>query len=165
MPKPTSTTDRPDSKDVELARLRAQNAEQARPFAELLRRLRELEARWAKDSHNSDKPPSSDPPLKKPPPRSRRERSGNKPGGQKDHQEAARALVEDPEHRLILPLEGRCSCGCECAELAINIRSPEGVAAFATIRSYLSTLRKQSIDLCPALVMTFRGTPAMPRLP
>ncbi|WP_374237492.1 MULTISPECIES: hypothetical protein [unclassified Thiocapsa] len=44
-------------------------------------------------------------------------------------------------------------------------RSPEGAAAFATVRSYLSTLRKQSIDLYPALVMTFKGQPPMPRLP
>jgi len=43
-------------------------------------------------------------------------------------------------------------------------RSPEGAAAFATVRSYLSTLRKQSIALYPALVMTFRGQPPMPRL-
>jgi transposase len=43
-------------------------------------------------------------------------------------------------------------------------RSPEGAAAFATVRSYLSTLRKPSIDLYPALVMTFRGQPPMPRL-
>ena len=43
-------------------------------------------------------------------------------------------------------------------------RSPEAAAAFATVRSYLSTLRKQSIDLYPALVMTFRGQPPMPRL-
>ena len=36
--------------------------------------------------------------------------------------------------------------------------------AFATLRSYLSTLRKQSIDPFQALVMTFQGNPPMPRL-
>lgn len=45
-----------------------------------------------------------------------------------------------------------------------GFRSPEGAAAFATIRSYLSTLRKQSADLFQALVMTFQGAPPMPRL-
>ena len=121
MPKPPSTTDSPDSKDVELARLRAQNAEQAKQIAELLQRIRDLEARLGKDSHNSSKPPSSDPPFKKPPPRSRRVRSGKKPGGQKDHPGATRALVEDPEHRIVLPLEGLCSCGHDCAELTVEV--------------------------------------------
>jgi transposase len=45
-----------------------------------------------------------------------------------------------------------------------GFRSPEGAAAFATIRSYLSTLRKQSVDLFQALIMTFQGAPPMPRL-
>jgi transposase len=121
MPKPPSTTDSPDSKDAELMRLRAQNAEQAKLIAELLQRIRELEARLAKDSHNSSKPPSSDPPFKKPPPRSRRVRSGMKPGGQKDHPGATRALVEDPEHHIVVPLEGLCSCGQDCAELAVEV--------------------------------------------
>jgi transposase len=38
-----------------------------------------------------------------------------------------------------------------------RFRSPKGAAAFATVRSHLSTLRKQSIALYPALVMTFRS--------
>ncbi|RKT43357.1 IS66 family transposase [Thiocapsa rosea] len=121
MPKTPPTTDRPDSKDAELTRLRAQNAEQAKQIAELLQRIRDLEARLGKDSHNSSKPPSSDPPFKKPPPRSRRVRSGMKPGGQKDHPGATRALVEDPEHRIVMPLEGLCGCGRDCAELAVEV--------------------------------------------
>jgi transposase len=121
MPKPPSTTDDLDSKDAELARLRAQTAEQAKQIAELLQRIRDLEARLGKDSHNSSKPPSSDPPFKKLPPRSRRVRSGMKPGGQKDHPGATRALVEDPEHRIVLPLEGLCRCGRDCAELAVEV--------------------------------------------
>lgn len=43
-------------------------------------------------------------------------------------------------------------------------RSTDGAHAFATIRSYLSTLHKQSIDAYQALVMTFQGNPPMPRL-
>jgi transposase len=43
-------------------------------------------------------------------------------------------------------------------------RSEEGARAFATIRSYLSTLRKQSVNTYQALVMTFQGNPPMPRL-
>jgi transposase len=43
-------------------------------------------------------------------------------------------------------------------------RSDQGVAHFATIRSYLSTLRKQSADIFNALILTFQGSPPMPRL-
>jgi transposase len=45
-----------------------------------------------------------------------------------------------------------------------GFRSEDGAQAFATIRSYLSTLRKQSIDTYQALVLTFQGNPPMPRL-
>jgi transposase len=121
MPESPPATDGPNIKDAELSRLRAENAEQARQIAQLLERIQTLEARLAKDSHNSSKPPSSDPPFKKPPPRSRRERSGRKPGGQKDHPGATRALVDDPEHTIVLPLAGRCACGRECAEITPEI--------------------------------------------
>jgi transposase len=47
-------------------------------------------------------------------------------------------------------------CGC--------FRSDAGAEHFATIRSYLSTLRKQSADLFRALVLTFQGAPPTPRL-
>jgi transposase len=45
-----------------------------------------------------------------------------------------------------------------------GFRSEQGAHAFATIRSYLATLRKQSADPYQALVMTFQGNPPMPRL-
>jgi transposase len=43
-------------------------------------------------------------------------------------------------------------------------RAEAGVQNFATIRSYLSTLRKQSADIFQSLVLTFQGSPPMPRL-
>jgi hypothetical protein len=43
-------------------------------------------------------------------------------------------------------------------------RSEQGIAYFATIPSYLSTLRKQSIDIAKSLILTFQGNPPMPRL-
>jgi hypothetical protein len=43
-------------------------------------------------------------------------------------------------------------------------RSATGAAAFVTVRSYLSTLRKQSVDSLQALIMTFEGNPPMRQL-
>ena len=58
--------------------------------------IQELEARLAKDSCNSSRPPSSDSPFKKPPPRSRHQPSGRKPGGQSGRRGITRSLVEAP---------------------------------------------------------------------
>lgn len=55
----------------EIAALKAENAQQREQIAALLARVRDLEARLAKDSHNSSKPPSSDG-LKRQLPRTRR---------------------------------------------------------------------------------------------
>ena len=96
---------------IELQQLRALVAEQAKRIEQLRQRIAELEARLAKDSHNSSKPPSSDPPFRKPPPRSQRTASGRKPGGQKGHKGATRALVDAPNHLVVMGLEGACTCG------------------------------------------------------
>ena len=69
--------------------------------ANLQDRVHELEARLAKDSHNSGKPPSSGRLLRKT--RSLRQRSGKKPGGQIGHRGETLKLVATPdavvEHR------------------------------------------------------------------
>src|SRR5690348_12117599 len=54
-------------------------------------RVQELEARLAKDSHNSGKPPASDGLARKT--RSLRRRSGKKPGGQVGHRGKTLRLV------------------------------------------------------------------------
>jgi transposase len=43
-------------------------------------------------------------------------------------------------------------------------RAESGAAHFATIRSYLSTLHKQGLAIFHSLVLTFQGSPPMPRL-
>ena len=59
-------------------------------------RVQELEARLAKNSSNSGKPPSSDG-LKRLP-KSERTRSGKKPGGQEGRVGKNLARVENPDH-------------------------------------------------------------------
>jgi len=45
---------------------------------------------------------------------------------------------------------------------ASGCHSDTGAGDFAIIRSYLSTLRKQSDDLFNSLVLTFQGAPNAP---
>ncbi len=82
----------------EIAALKAEVVQQREQIAQLVERVRDLEARLAKDSHNSGKPPSSDG-LKRQLPRTRslRRKSGKKPGGQLGHTGETLHLVAEPE--------------------------------------------------------------------
>src|SRR5713226_7673060 len=84
-----------------VARQQLQNEQLLAVNAELRARIQELEARLAKDSHNSSKPPSSDGLARKT--KSLRRRSGKKPGGQLGHRGETLRLVATPdtvvEHR------------------------------------------------------------------
>jgi transposase len=88
--------------EAENARVHALYEQSQEQIARLLARVQELEARLAKDSHNSSKPPSTDP-LGRKRPRSQRRRSGKKPGGQLGHPGQTLHLVATPdavvEHR------------------------------------------------------------------
>ena len=106
---------------TELGALRTLVAEQALVIEQQRQRTRALKARLSKDSHNSSKPPSSDPPFKKPPPRSQHKPSRRKPGGQKGHRGATRTLVDAPDHRVIVPLMGSCTCGRCRAQIATEV--------------------------------------------
>lgn len=103
MPEPTSPV-APDLATLlaELARLREENVW-------LRARVQELEARLAKDSHNSSKPPSSDPPFCKP--QSLRQSSGRKPGGQKGRKGVTLRQVEHPDEQKVHAPSGTCPCG------------------------------------------------------
>jgi transposase len=91
-----------------LAELEAENAALRAQVKALLGRIEELEARLAKDSHNSSKPPSTDP-LGRKRPRSQRRRSGKKPGGQLGHRGETLHLLATPdevvEHRPAVCVE------------------------------------------------------------
>jgi len=73
----------------------------------LLFRLKELEDRLGKDSHNSNKPPSSDG-LKKPV--SLRKPNGRKPGGQHGHPGRTLEFAQEPNH--IVVHSPTCCAGC-----------------------------------------------------
>jgi transposase len=112
-----------------LASLRAENARQreqiatlAAQNAELAALVHERQARLAKDSHNSSKPPSSDGVGRKT--KSLRRRSGKKPGGQLGHPGETLRLVATPdavvEHRPVRCIA--CQAGLEEAEVVLRER-------------------------------------------
>ncbi|MDP9378629.1 MAG: IS66 family transposase [Chloroflexota bacterium] len=83
--------------------------EQQEQIGVLGERIKALEDRLAKDSHNSSKPPSSD--IIPPKPKSLRSKSGKKPGGQAGHAGRTLTLVEEPDLVVVHNPE-RCShCG------------------------------------------------------
>jgi transposase len=81
--------------------LKAENAALREQVSMLVAQVQDLQARLAKDSHNSSKPPSSDGLARKT--KSLRRRSGKKPGGQIGHHGDTLRLVAFPdaveEHR------------------------------------------------------------------
>ena len=147
----------------ELAALKAENAQQREQIATLLERVRDLEARLAKDSHNSGKPPSSDG-LKRQLPRTRslRRKSGKKPGGQLGHPGETLHLEAEPdavvEHRPAAcavcqaPLEG----GEEGAVVEIVARERRQVQDLPPIRLRVTEHQALSIR-CPACQQVTAG--------
>ena len=78
-------------------------------------RVKELEDRLGKDSHNSSKPPSSDGYQKKPV--SLREQSGRKPGGQQGHKGRTLSFAETPDTVLLHSPSHCTGCGGSLAEV------------------------------------------------
>ncbi|HEU5374353.1 MAG TPA: DUF6444 domain-containing protein [Ktedonobacteraceae bacterium] len=87
--------------------LRAKLAEVGEALLQMTQRVAELEARLAKDSHNSHLPPSSDRFARQPRTRSQRKRSGKKPGGQVGHDGHHLAFSTTPDEVVVHPVE-RC---------------------------------------------------------
>jgi transposase len=97
-----------------IAQLEAENAALREQVTVLAERLHELEARLAKDSHNSSKPPSSDGLARRT--ESLRRRSGKKPGGQIGHRGETLRLVATPD-AVVEHWPARCShCQMPLAE-------------------------------------------------
>jgi transposase len=81
----------------------------------LERRVSELEQKLAKNSRNSNKPPSTDG-LIKPKPQSLRKSSGRNPGGQPGHEGTTLKMVSQPDEVQWHRAPDRCECGCPLEE-------------------------------------------------
>ncbi|MGZ6392173.1 MAG: DUF6444 domain-containing protein, partial [Ktedonobacterales bacterium] len=134
-----------------IAELEAENAQQREQIAALVERVRDLEARLAKDSHNSSKPPSSDG-LKRqlPKTRSLRRRSGKKPGGQLGHRGETLRLVATPD--AVVEHRPAVCAGCQALlseDAAVVVRERRQVQELPVLR--LRVTEHQAIHLrCPS---------------
>jgi transposase len=116
----------------EIATLKALNAELVAQNAALAARVQELEARLAKDSHNSSKPPASDGLGRKT--KSLRQRSGKKAGGQLGHRGETLHLVAVPdevvEHRPAICAQ----CQAPLVEAPVVLRERRQVRDLPRVR-------------------------------
>src|SRR5215467_4028171 len=104
------------TKDEELDQLREENSALREQVARLSERISVLEARLAKDSHNSHLPPSSDRFHRQP--KSLRKKSGKKPGGQAGHSGNTLKLSETPDLLIVHPVDHCQYCQHDLREVA-----------------------------------------------
>jgi transposase len=104
------------TKDEEVEHLRQENSTLRDQVRMLSERISELEARLAKDSHNSHLPPSSDRFHRQP--KSLRKQSGKQPGGQVGHAGNTLKLSETPDLVIVHPVEYCQHCEHNLQEVA-----------------------------------------------
>src|SRR6266516_4206673 len=122
------------TKDEELEQLRQENSALRDQVALLSERISVLEAKLAKDSHNSHLPPSSDRFQRQP--KSLRKKSGKKPGGQAGHPGSTLKLSPTPDQVIVHPVE-------RCQHCQRDLREVES----------LQVERRQVLDLRPMRVV------------
>ena len=90
---------------------------------ELRDRVKALEDRLAKNSHNSNKPPGSDGLSKIPRTKSQRGRSGKKPGGQSGHEGNTLKLHANPDQ--VIAHEVKTCEGCDISLAGVKAKEVE----------------------------------------
>jgi transposase len=110
----------PDVVFALIAAMQATVEAQQRQTVALSARVKELEGRLGKDSHNSSKPPSSDGLAKKPAPKSLRGKSGRRSGGQPGHRGHTLEFAECPDHTITYAPVSCQNCGASLKDAPIH---------------------------------------------
>jgi transposase len=120
---------------------------QAKVIRELEARLQALEDQLAKNSRNSNKPPSSDG-LKKPAPKSQRKASGKPSGGQKGHKGYRLEPVTKPDHTEVHRVKQCCHCQTDLARVEASRVEKRQVFDLPEVR--LEVMEHQAeVKVCP----------------
>jgi transposase len=120
-------------------------------------RVRELEIRLGKDSHNSHKPPSSDgPTFRRPARKSLRKRSGKKPGGQPGHAGRTRLQVETPDEVHLHAPDSCARCGDDLRDVDPCAAQRRQVFDLPPLRLHVKEHRAHS-KRCPGCGHTTRA--------
>lgn len=118
-------------------------------------RVKQLEDRLGKDSHNSSKPPSSDG-FKKPNPTSLRQKSDRPSGGQKGHPGRTLEFAEKPDNILVHRPEICEDCGGTLAEI-VPIQTERRQVFDLPLLRLLVTEHQSLTCSCPACGKVNRG--------
>jgi transposase len=130
-------------------------AQQAQLIAELQGRVRALEARLAKDSHNSHRPPSTDYPHRRT--KSLRRPSGKKPGGQPGHHGQTLRLVDKPDQVIEHRPKACRACGTTLSESAPSQVERRQVVDLPPLRLEVTEHQVHQIS-CPKCGQTTSGS-------
>ena len=140
----------------ENAELRKENAILKKQLAALFEKITELEARLAKNSQNSSKPPSSDG-LKPPPkPKSLRVKSGKKQGGQAGRIGKTLEQSEKPDIVITHTPEECKDCGINLLEVKVNSIEKRQVFEIPEPKIEITEHRSESKE-CPCCGKTTKG--------
>jgi transposase len=112
-------------------------------------RIQELEDQLAKNSGNSNKPPSSDGLKKKPVRKSLRRKGQRKSGGQPGHEGHTLTQVEQPDQIVYHALERCPHCECSLAEVRLSELEKRQVFDVPPLRLEV-TEHQAEIKCCPA---------------
>jgi transposase len=125
-------------------------------LAKLEAKIKELEARLDKDSHNSSKPPSSDG-YSKPAPKSLREKSGKKSGGQPGHPGKTLHFCESPDSIVKCEPLSQCECGCSLEDEPVIETQKRQVFDIPSPQMVVTEYRL-AVKCCPKCGKIHRGS-------
>ena len=112
---------------------------------ELKERIKILEDRLNKNSHNSSKPPSTDNFVK---PKSQRQKSGRSVGGQKGHLGRTLKMVDNPDHSITHHVSVCKECGSSLEEIQADSYERRQVFELPPIKVEVTEHRAET-KLCP----------------
>ena len=141
--------------EAENAALRAELAAAQHQLTLLTERLRDLEQRLAKNSHNSSKAPESYGLRRRP--RTQRVQSEHQPGGQADHTGHPLALIAIPDVEVLYRPAVCSACQCPLEGVAGQVIERRQVQDLPALTLVVTEQQVEAVH-CPQCQAVTRGT-------